>query len=200
MQVLEHEDGRLRARPGESPGDERSQLPSPHFLRLQVEVPIGRQRNVEQWGEQSRVLARLDPHQSQSAFQFGKALLGGHIGAAEPLASPFGDRMEGRVLEELRGAPFDPGMGRLSEPGMKLIDKPRLADAGFTDDLDELTLAASPLPAAREQAQLLFAADERRRRPPTRTPTDAAPANDAIETDRFRYIVEIMSAPLLGYE
>ena len=187
MQVLEHEDGRLRARPGESPGDERSQLPSPHFLRRKVEVPIGRQRNVEQWREQGRVLARLDPEQSQSVFQFGKALLGGHIGAAEPQSAPFGDRMEGRVLEELRGAPFDPGMRRLSEPGTKLIDEPRLADAGFTDDLDELTLArASPLPAAREQVQLLFAADERRRRPPAGTPTAAARANDAVQSDRLQ--------------
>ena len=109
--------------------------------------------------------------------------------------------MEGRVLKELRGAPLDPGMGRLAETGTKLIDKPRLADAGFADDLDELTLArASPLPAAREQIQLLFAAHERRRRPPTRTPTGAARANDAIETDRFRYVIEVTSRPLLGYE
>ena len=49
-------------RPRERPGDERSQLPSTHFLRRQFEVPIGRQRNVEQWREQGRVVARLDPH------------------------------------------------------------------------------------------------------------------------------------------
>ena len=71
--------------------------------------------------------------------------------------------MQRRVLQKLRGAPFDPGVRRLREPRMELLDEPRLAEAGLAYDQHELAFArAGALPAAREQAQFLLTADERR--------------------------------------
>jgi hypothetical protein len=37
-----------------------------------------------------------------------------NIGAAEALTAPFGDRMQRRVLQKLRTAPFDPGVRQVS--------------------------------------------------------------------------------------
>jgi hypothetical protein len=60
--------------------------------------------------------------------------------------------MQRRVLQELRGAPFNPGMRRLREPRMELLDESRLPEAGLAYDQHELALAhASALPAARQQ-------------------------------------------------
>ena len=85
---------------------------------------------------------------------------------AKSQPSPFGERMKRRVLQELRGAPFDPGVRRLRESRMELLDETRLAEAGLADDQYELALAcASALPAARQQGQFLLAADEGRERP-----------------------------------
>ena len=59
----------------------------------------------------------------------------------------------------------------------KLLDQARLADAGFADDLDELTLAFERArPTARQQRKLVLAADQRRQsaRPATRRPPPLA--------------------------
>ena len=62
------------------------------------------------------ILRRVELDQRQRVLQVREALLGGHVGAAEALAAPFGDRMQRRVLQELRAAPFDPGVRRLAQP------------------------------------------------------------------------------------
>ena len=96
------------------------------------------------------------------AFEIGEALLGRRI-RAEALPAPFGDRMQRCVLQELRGAPLDPGVRRLRKARMELLDKPRLAEARLADDQRELAFARPrALPAALKQAKLLLAADERR--------------------------------------
>ena len=69
--------------------------------------------------------------------------------------------MERRVLQELRRAPFDPGVRRLRETRMELLDKPRLAEPGFSHEEHELAFACpSALPSAREYSEFLFATDE----------------------------------------
>ena len=73
------------------------------------------------------ILRRVELDLRQRALQLGEALLGGHVGAAETLAAPFGDRVQRRVLQKLRTAPFDPGVRRVAQPGMKFLDQ-----AGFT--------------------------------------------------------------------
>ena len=64
-------------------------------------------------------------------------------------------------------------MRRLAEPGAKLLDQPRLADARLADNQRELTFArARALPSPAEQIEFLLATDERRQRraPPRRPP------------------------------
>ena len=51
--------------------------------------------------------------------------------------------MQGRVLQELRGGPFDPGVRRLREFCAKFLDQARLADDGLADDRLEQALAVS---------------------------------------------------------
>ena len=93
--------------------------------------------------------------------------------------------MQRRVLQELRGAPLDPGVRRICEPRVELLDQPRFAEAGFADDQHELAFARPrALPAAHEQAQFLLAANERRERPRAAPSAAAAGAHDAEELDR----------------
>ena len=81
---------------------------------------------------------------------------------SEPLAAPFGERVQRRVLQELRRRPFDKGVRRLAEPQAKLLDEARLADARLADDERELALASRrPLPPQAEEIELLLAPDER---------------------------------------
>jgi hypothetical protein len=48
VQVLERERNRLRARPGEKPGNQRRQLPAAQFLRRKLRCAFLRQRDVDQ--------------------------------------------------------------------------------------------------------------------------------------------------------
>ena len=89
-------------------------------------------------------------------------------------------------------------MRRLAEPGAKLLDQPRLADAGLADHKRELALAfARALPTPTEQIELLLASDERRQRSLTRPTAGAARADDAIERQRRCYALERMRAAVL---
>ena len=120
------------------------------------------------------MLGRVETDQPQCILEIGEAVAGGGVGVAETLAAPFGDRMQGRVLQKLRRRPFYKRVGRLAEPCAKLVDEPRFADAGLADDLHELALAgARAVPAPHEEVELFRATDERRltlcarlRRPP----------------------------------
>ena len=97
--------------------------------------------------------------------------------SAKTQPAPFGDRMQRRVLQELRGAPFDPGVRRLREPRVELLDQPRLAEAGFADDQHELAFASrARVPAARQQ----------RRVPPRDRRMASAPARRPVGRRRSR--------------
>ena len=123
------------------------------------------------------------------------------VGDAKAQSAPFGERVQGRVLQELRGGPFDPSVRRLGEFRAKLLDQTRLADAWLADDLDELTLAFERArPAAHEKAELVLAPDERRQGARPAAPAAAARAHDAIEHDRGRHALEVMRALVLGDE
>ena len=75
MQVFESEHDRLRARPGQDPGDERGQLTSPKLLRRKGGLAARRKRNVYERREQWRVFDRVEADQSQCAFKIGEAML-----------------------------------------------------------------------------------------------------------------------------
>jgi hypothetical protein len=79
----------------------------------------------------------------------------------EALSTPLGAWLKRRVLEELRGATTDPGVWRFLEPRPELLDQPRLTDARFAHNRNELAFARSgALQAAREQAKFLVEADK----------------------------------------
>ena len=98
----------------------------------------------------------------EDRFELGEPPLRRDLGTSEPSPSPLQDRMQRRILQELRRTPFDPRVRGLAELRAKLFDQPGLADAGLADDQDELPFArAGAFPAAGEDADVLFAADER---------------------------------------
>ena len=76
------------------------------------------------------------PSKTNVSLQVGEALLSGSIQAI-PLPAPFCDRVQRRVLQKLRGAPFDPGMRTFREPRVDLFDEPGLAETRFANDLDD---------------------------------------------------------------
>ena len=134
MQILERQHHRLNLRARHHPVGQRRQLPAPQFLRRQSRRAFLGQRNVEERRQQGSVLRRIELDLSERTFQLGEPPLGGHVGAAETQAAPFGDRMQRRVLQKLRAAPFDPGVRRFGEPGMKFLDQPRFAEPRLADD------------------------------------------------------------------
>ena len=81
--------------------------------------------------------AASSPTEPERRLEFGEALFAIDFGAAEADAAPFRDRVQRGVLQELRGRPLEPGVRRLREPGAKLLDQPRFAEAGLTDDQRE---------------------------------------------------------------
>src|SRR5271156_2130662 len=92
--------------------------------------------------------------------------------------------MQGRVLQELRGGPFDPGVRRFDELCAEFLDQTRLSDAGLADDLDELALAFERArPAALKLGEFLLPPDQRRQNPRAAASAAARP-HDAIEAGR----------------
>src|SRR5271163_286861 len=106
------------------------------------------------------MFGRVEADQSQRALEVGEAFFGRSIRAkSQPLL--LGERMERRVLEELRGAPFDPRMRRLRQARMELLNEARLAESGFADNQHELAFTSlCALPTARKRTELLPARHE----------------------------------------
>ncbi len=109
--------------------------------------------------------------------------------------------MQGRVLQELRGGPFDPGVRRLGELCAEFLDQARLADARLADDLHELALAFERTrPAAHEKGKLVLPPDERRQGARPAAPAAAARAHDAIKRNRLSDPFQLMRAFVLDDE
>ena len=160
MQILESEHDRLGPRPGENPRCQRRQLPSPQRLARKLRDAVRRQLDVHERRDERRIFRRVEPDQLQSVLKIGEAPFGPSV-RAEPLSAPFGDRVQGRILQELRRGPLDPSVRRLAEPTSKLFDQPRLADPWLADDKRELTFAASARRSQRRPSvsELLSAPD-----------------------------------------
>jgi hypothetical protein len=135
MEVFKSEDNRLRPRPSQNPSGHRRQLPSSQFFRREMGRAVRRERNVHEWCEQRRMFGWVEADQTQSVFEVAEALFGRSI-QAKALPAPFGDWMQRRVLQKLRGAPFDPGVRRLREPRMELLDE---TQQGSSNRLDRRT-------------------------------------------------------------
>jgi hypothetical protein len=105
----------------------------------------------------------IDGVDAEDGLFFGRVLAGHDHDRnliREALASPFGDRVQGRILQELRRRQFDKCV-RLPKRRTKLLNETRLADARFADNERELGVAgARPLPAPAQQVELLLAPGE----------------------------------------
>ena len=109
--------------------------------------------------------------------------------------------MQRRILQELRRTPFDPRVWHIAELRSKLFDQPGLADAGLADNQHELPFArAGAFPAAGQDADVLFAADERREKPGALSAASATHAQYPIERLWSRDALEIVRALVLNDE
>jgi hypothetical protein len=157
------------------------------------------QRNVEERRQQRSVLRRIELDLRERAFKVGKPLLRRHVGAAETLTAPFGDRMQRRVLQELRAAPLHPGVRRVGKPGVKFFNQARFAQARLADDHDQLAVALPrPFPAPQQHRHFVVAADQRREIALRRAAAAAAGADELEQHRRLRHALERVSAALLG--
>ena len=200
MQILEGEHDRLGPRPGKNPRRQRRQLPSPQLLGRKLRDAVRRQRDVYERRDERRVFRRVEPDQLQSVLKIGEAPFAVCV-RAEPLTAPFGDRVQGRILQKLRRRPLDPGVRRLAEPVSKLFDQPRLADPWLADDKRELTFAdPRALPAPAEHLELLSTPDEQGQRALAAAPAGAARAHDAVERHWRRHAFELVRSAVLGDE
>ena len=160
VQVLEGEHDCLRPRGRQNPCRHRRQLPAAQLLWREFRGPVLWQEDIDQGREQRRVFGWVQADQTQSVLEVGQALFGGQV-RAEALPAPFGDRMQRRILQQLRRRPLDPGVRRLAEAAVKLLHQPRLAQARLADDQRELALAFTrAIPAPGEKIELLLTPDE----------------------------------------
>ena len=115
VQVLEGEHGRLRSRPRENPGRHRRQLPAAQLLWREFRCAVLWQRGRRPGGaSRGAYSVGSRPISRNVCSRSARRCSAGSI-RAEALAAPFGDRVQGRILQELRGRPFDPGVRRLAE-------------------------------------------------------------------------------------
>src|SRR3984885_4789940 len=92
-------------------------------------------------------------------------------------------------------------MPPLGQLGAKLFNEPGFADAGLTDNQDELSGASrSAFRAASQDCEVLFAADERGEKPGASSAPSAAYPQDAIEIHRRKGALELMGALVLNDE
>src|SRR5262249_55289513 len=154
-----------------------------------------RQGNIEERCKQRGILRRIELDLRERAFQVGKPALRRNVGAAETLATPFGDRMQGGVLQKLRAAPFHPGMRRVGEPRMKFPDKARFSHARLADYQNQLPVAlACSFPAPHQRGDFLVAADKRREMALARTATATARPYEPEQRYRFWHAFQVMGA------
>ena len=197
VQVLEGEHDRLRSRGRQNPCRHRRQLPAAQLLRREFRCAVLRQEDIDQRREQRRVFGWVEADQNQRILEVGQALVGGQV-RAEAVPAPFGDRMQRRILQQLRRRPLDPGVRRLAKAGVKLLHQPGLAQARLADDQRELALAfVCALPAPGEKIELLLTPDERRQRTRAAAPAAAACAHHPIERHGRRHPLELVLAAVL---
>ena len=92
-------------------------------------------------------------------------------------------------------------MWPLGQLAAKLFNQSGFADAGLTDNQDELSGAGkSVFRAASQDREILFAADERGEKPGASSPPSAAYPQDAIKRDWRRSAPELMGALFLNDE
>src|SRR5262249_32966831 len=201
MNIFERQHDRLDLGACHCPIRERCQLSAPQFLGRQSQRPFLWQRNVEQWGKYRGTLHRVELDQRESVLQVCKPPLRRQVGAAEALASPLSDRMQWRVLQELRAAPFDPGVRDLAQPGMKLLDQPRLPQPRLADDQHQVPVALpAPLPAPPPPGGFFLAADKRSEMALSRAASAPTGSYKLEQRHRLRHAFQVMGPALFRHK
>ena len=197
VDVLQHEHERPLAgeardhgaqRPEELPAPVRGRLRSASRRRLRFERKLEPEK-VRQQGQRG---LGLDPRGGEERLE-ARPLLGGARVAlpAEPLAERLDHREERRVLEEGRGAAFDPAMGRraLRQLLRERVQETRLPDPRVADQPDELPRAGTRALPALEQKPALGLAPDEGSRPVRGVFFDASPRaarpEDAVEDEHL---------------
>ena len=148
-------------------------------LGAKLRRPLFRQVHVHQRREQGRIFGGLQADEPQSILEVGEASVSGFV-SAEPRASPFGDWVQRRILQQLRRRPFDKGVRRLRRASKRNSSTRRdLPMPGSPTSERKLPLASCrPLPAPAQEVELLLAPDQRSKRAGTEAAA-AARAHDA---------------------
>src|SRR5262249_4163324 len=103
--------------------------------------------------------------------------------------------------QELRAAPFEPGVRGITQPTMKFFNQTRLAEARLADDQHELPVALPrPLPAPHQHRHFLLATDERRTLTHAGAASPAACADDPEQCYWFGHSFQSMAAPFFDNE
>ena len=178
---------------------QRRQLPAPQFLRRQSQARVPAAAECRAAEPAGSILHRIELDQRQCILQVREALLGGHVGTAETLAAPIGDRVQRRVLQKLRTTPFGPGVRRVAQSGMKFLDQAGFTQSRLADDQHQLALALPrPLPAPHQHGDFLVATDERREMALPGTASAAARPHEPEQRHRLGHAFEFVAAALLG--
>jgi len=108
LQILKDENKWLHSRAGYRPSDHRRQLPAMNLIRRKVWPAFRWNRNVDERREQRHMLRGVELDLREDRFELGEPSLRRNLGTSKPSPSPAYDRMQRRILQQLRRTPFDP--------------------------------------------------------------------------------------------
>ena len=123
VQILKGENHRLRPRARQNPGDIAASCRRRNSSGGNLARRSSRSGMSTSGASRGAYSAASRPIRPQSVLEVGETPLVGRVGAAKAQSAPFGDRVQRRVLQELRGGPFDPGVRRLGEFCAELLDE-----------------------------------------------------------------------------
>src|ERR1700691_4067088 len=98
VKTLKGQHGRLRPRARQNPGRYRRQLSAPEFFGRESTLALLGGQTLVQEREHRRVFGCVEADGPESALEISEPPSGGRVGAAEPQAAPFHDRMQRRIL------------------------------------------------------------------------------------------------------
>ena len=119
MQILEGEHYRLGPSPGQKKGDHCGKLPPTQLFGAKCRGAVRGHRNIEQRRKKRRRFLDVELYLGERRLEVGEPPFGCNVLAAEASPAPLRDWMQGRILQKLGRVPFNPGVRRLTEPGVE---------------------------------------------------------------------------------
>ena len=128
----------------------------------------------------------FSPNLMQHGFELGQ-VFGRRLRLVEAQAAPRGERVERRVLQQLRRAPVYRRVSGFRDPCLELLEEAGLANSWLADDENELARAGSgAVPSIEEKFQILDAAGKRGQVFVAGRLAAGANPHDTVEMDRVR--------------